>query len=300
MMWLRRCCIGLALVALWCSLGSLPQAHAQALDQYGGYVDLPSHDGATGLFRVEKNNGRWTFVSPSGNQFWMRAVYAITWGDGGNEAFTKFQTKYGSDNFKFTEHANNRLKSWGFNAIGPYSLTHALPVPTNFNRTTNAVKMPFIRLLNVSWYGALKEPNTNLAKWGLAPAPFKTLLAGAVDPAIYLGWLGHVPDVFDPNFETFARGLAADLKTPYRSTSFTEKTSVGGAPHPSLVNNPWLIGTAPDDVDYFYGLGGPGPEVPGVNGVIHGHLGWIVAVTRPTQTQNTSVGTAFGLTQTVT
>jgi hypothetical protein len=300
MTWLRRCFSAVPLLTLALAFVSPSRVPAQSVDAYGGYVDLPSRDGATGFFRIEKNGTRWTFVSPSGNKFWMRAVYAITWGDGGNEAFTKFQTKYGSDNFKFTEHANNRLKAWGFNAVGPYSLTYALPVPTNFQRSGNAVKLPYVGLLNVSWYGALKEPNTDLAKWGLAPGPFKTLLAGAVDPAIYTGWPGHVPDVFDPNFESFGRNLAADIRTPYRTPVFTEKTSFGGAPNPSLVDSPWRIGTAPDDVDFFFGLGGPGPEVPGIDGVIHPHLGWIVAVTRPTQTQNTSVGVAFGLTQTVT
>src|SRR5262245_16300101 len=104
---LPRCgTTALALLALALIFGPPPRAGAETLDQYGGYVDLPSRDGATGLFRVEKDGSRWTFVSPSGNRFWMRAVYAVTWGDGGSEAFSKFQTKYGSDNFKFTEHAN--------------------------------------------------------------------------------------------------------------------------------------------------------------------------------------------------
>jgi hypothetical protein len=51
-------------------------------------------------------------------------------------------------------------------------------------------------------------------------------------------------------------------------------------------------------VDYVFGFG-PGPEMPGLRGVIHPHIGWIVAVTRPEQTTNPHVGTAFGLKQTV-
>ena len=152
--------------------------------------------------------------------------------------------------------------------------------------------MPFIRLLNVSWYGALDDDH-------LAPAPFKTLLAGAVDPQIYKGWAGHVPDVFDPNFAIYARNSAADLKTANRQTIFTEKTVTGGLPDPSLAKTPWLLGTEPDDADDLFGFG-PGPQAPGSDGAIHPHIGWVIAVTKPAQSENTEVGAVFGERRTIT
>jgi hypothetical protein len=240
---------------------------------------------------VARIGDRWTFVTPAGHPFWLLAVYAVGIGDGGNTAREMLNTKFGGDQFAFAAHTLGRLRSWGFNAIGPYSSAYVLPVPTAFRKRTVNHPMPFIRMLNVSSYGSRNA-------WGLAPGPFKTLLAGAVDPSIYRGWPGHLPDVFDPNFEIYARNLAADLRTPNRAPVFTEKTSTGGTPHPSLAGTPWLIGTTPDDVDFIYGMG-PGPEVPGITGALHAHIGWIVAVTRPVQTENREVGKAFGRTRTI-
>ncbi len=260
----------------------------------------------TGVFRVEKIGTRWTFVTPEGNPYWMRAVYAVGWGDGGQVAYDTYKQRYGGDQTKFAHHAARRLKAWGFNAIGPYSSVYALPIATNLRKTGNPEALPFIHHVNASWYGSLNEKGTRAARWHLAPAPFKTLLVGAVDSAVYKGWPGHTPDPFDPNFETFARNLLADVRTESRQTGLTGwdaqrntwLSTKGGLPHPVLSTTPWLIGITPDDVDYVFGFG-PGPEVPGLRGVIHPHIGWIVAVTRPEQTTNPHVGTAFGLKQTV-
>jgi hypothetical protein len=277
---------------------------APDLDRFGG---LPIRvTAATGYFHATKIGARWVFATPEGNAFWLRGVYAVGWGDGGQVASQTFETRFNRDQMAFATRAVRRLKAWGFNAIGPYSSPYAMPVPTNLRKDGNPEPIPFIRALNASWYGSTHEPNTKAARWRLAPAPFKTLLVGAVDTAVYKGWPGHTPDVFDPNFATFVRGLAADRRTLSRSTNVTgwspgRKTWVttsGGLPHPVLSVTPWMLGTTPDDVDYVFGFG-PGPEVPGLRGVIHPHIGWIVAVTRPEQRSNTAVGTAFGLRQTV-
>src|ERR1035438_4773102 len=46
-------------------------------DLYGGLTAMPSPNGATGYFRVEKDaNNRWLFVSLLGNYFWLQSVYA--------------------------------------------------------------------------------------------------------------------------------------------------------------------------------------------------------------------------------
>ena len=296
-------------LALWSGAGigaraQTAESTSTAGDRYGG---LPLRVAEpTGVFTVKKVGTRWTFVTPEGNAFWLRGVYVIGWGDGGSVAYETFKRKYNGDQMAFAAHALRRIKAWGFNTIGPYSSPYANPVPTNNRREGNPEPTPFIRALNASWYGATHEPQTSAARWHLAPAPFKTLLVGAVDTTVYKGWPGHTPDVFDPNFEIFVRALAADLRTQSRQSTFTGWDSAknrwistsGGTPHPVLSETPWLVGATPGDVDFVFGFG-PGPEVPGLKGVIHPHIGWIVAVTRPEQASNAYVGTAFGLKQTV-
>jgi hypothetical protein len=49
-----------------------------------------------------------------------------------------------------------------------------------------------------------------------------------------------------------------------------------------------------DDSDHLFGFG-PGPGSPGRNRVLDPHIGWIVAVTRPTQQHNYELGKPFGL-----
>jgi hypothetical protein len=260
-----------------------------ARDRFGG-IDLPVSK-PSGFFRTGQIGSRWVLVTPQGHPSWMRAVYAVDWNDGGEAARKALQMKYGGDPMGFGVHAVKRLRDWGFNTLGEYSSPYVLPVPTFLRPRGNAEQMPFIRFLNVSWYGSINQGH-------LAPAPFKTLLAGAVDGEVYHDWPGHIPDVFDPNFEIYARNLAADLKTDSRDTVFTEKTASGGRPDPSLKDTPWVVGTTGDDSDYLFGFG-PGPEAPSRDGVFHPHIGWVVAVTKPIQHENSQVGAAFGDKRTV-
>src|SRR5260370_27582265 len=141
------------------------------------------------MFRVEKVGRRWMFLTAEGHPFWMRAVYAVDWNDGGEVAAGTFRSKYRGDGFAFAQHAARRLKAWGFNTLGEYSTLYAAPVPTFFRPSGNPERGPFIRHLNISWYGALDQD-------GLAPGPFKTLLAGGGGPGAYKGWPGHPPDTF--------------------------------------------------------------------------------------------------------
>ena len=267
-----------------------PSQQDEKLDRFGGLA-IPVAEPA-GYFRLQKVGNRMLFLTPDGHPFWMRSVYAVDWLDGGAESAEALKLKYGGNPDLFAQHAVRRLRSWGFNTLGEYTSAYVYPLATYYRPRGNSQEMPFIRLLNLSWYGALDEDH-------LAPAPFKTLLAGAVDPQIYQGWLGHVPDVFDPNFAIYARNSAADLKTSNRQTIFTEKTVTGGLPHPSLEKTPWLIGTEPDDADNLFGFG-PGAQDPGSDGAIHPHIGWVIAVTKPTQSENLAVGSAFGDRRTIT
>lgn len=266
------------------------EAHGERTDAFGGVVMSPSEP--QGMFHVKQIGHRWVFITPEGNPMWLRAVYAVDWNDGGTQSAEALKTKYQGKPVEFARHAALRLKAWGFNALGEYHSSYLNPLPTYSRREGNAEKLPFIRLLNISWYGSFNSGD-------FAPAPFKTLLAGAVDPSVYHGWPGHIPDVFDPNFAIYARGVAGDVKTRSHSTIFTAGSPIGGVPNASLSKSPWLLGTTPDDADNLFGFG-PGPELTGSDKVIHPHIGWVIAVTRSYQNQNDQVGAAFGNKKTVT
>jgi hypothetical protein len=258
-------------------------------DPFGGVMDQGGK--GSGFFKTEKVGTRWMLESPVGHPFWMRAVYAVDWNDGGQAAQKALQEKYRNDPTSFAVHAVERLRDWGFNTLGEYASPYVYPLPTFLRPQGNPQRMPFIRFLDISWYGAIDRGR-------LAAEPFKTLLAGAVAPDVYHDWPGHVPDVFDPNFAVYARNMAADMRTRSRDTVFTEKASSGGLPDASLKDSPWVIGTTGDDSDYLFGFG-PGPDAPSRDGVMHPNIGWIVAVTKPTQHDNPQVGSAFGAKQDV-
>lgn len=227
------------------------------LDQYGGYVDLPAPDGATGFFRVERIGNRWLFVTPDGHAFWMRAVYGVDITDGGQAYVEALKQKYNSPNeipwWTFATQAVRRLRSWGFNALGEYHSPYALPVGTSGRTESNSERLPFIRSIRVSGSG-------------VSEGRFKSIIAGT-DPAVYTGWRGGIfADVFDPAFEAFARELASDARGEFTS--------------PGLAESPWLIGTTIDDANDTYGFGQRPEALPSD---AHPHLGWIAAVTAPTQ-----------------
>jgi len=228
-----------------------------ALDQYGGYVDLPAPGGSTGFFRVEKVGNRWIFVTPEGNAFWIRAVYGVDITDGGQAYVEALKQKYNSPGgipwWTFVTQAVRRLRSWGFNALGEYHSLYALPVETSGRAESNPEKLPFIRNIHLSWSGVIE-------------GRFKSIIAGT-DPAVYTGWRGGIfADVFDPAFEAFALELASDARGEFTT--------------PGLAQSPWLIGTTIDGANETYGFGqGPQASVSDA----HSHLGWIAAVTAPTQ-----------------
>src|ERR1017187_2414424 len=95
------------------------------LDLYGGLTALPSPNGATGYFRVEKDpNNRWLFVSPLGNYFWLMSIY----GANRSNLDPRVATKYGGNWTLWNTHKNERLLSWQFNTIGEYNNQEGLPV----------------------------------------------------------------------------------------------------------------------------------------------------------------------------
>lgn len=269
--WQTRSWGAVLVVCLWVGLVGI--ASAQELDQYGGYRDLRAPGGGSGFFRVEKIGSRWVLVTPEGHVFWLRAVYAVHYGDGGASYLRVLKEKHQSPKYTpwgpFVAHAVKRLRSWGFNALGEYSASNALPIGAYGNKG-NPERMPFIRMINAAHYA--KYSNRKVM-----PNPVKDVVAG-LDRETFKGYRGTFPDVFDPNFPIYY--LAAARGTITRSYRAGE-----------LAVTPWLIGTTTDDRDHLYGFGAD-PDA-GSRANAHDHLGWIIATTAPSQTSNARFGQTY-------
>ncbi len=250
------------------------QVFEQPLDQYGGLINAVSPDGATGFFRIERTaSGRWNLVTPVGHYMWLLSVYALNDRmDGGSNYTNVTLSKYPSSSV-WASQAVSRLKSWGFNAIGPYYALgghNVLPVST-YNSPPNPHKMPFLRQIDFSY-------------WCLKSATYLTKnVYNGTNPAIF-SVARDFPDVFDRQWTSCANHFGANggdgLFTPKLTP--TEQ---------------WMIGTWIGDSDYLFGFG-KGPNSPEGS---HPHLGWVTAIINPNQTTGPGgdLGNKFTYTDTV-
>ncbi len=232
-----------------------------ATDQFGGLLALPSPNGATGHFRVEKFGNRWLFVTPEGHGFFLLGVYFVSGDDHtdelGSSYNARFAAKYGSIAIGWAQ-ANRRLKTWGFNTIGPYSYRMTLPSDhePEWPGGEHPYKMPFI----------LTGNNTGIS--GRFTGSYKNLYVGT-NPSNFPGEQApNFPDLYDPGFKTFATNLYSSDQNLAFYKSF-----------------PWFIGYMTDDTDYLSGFG-PGADFPTDLPKYHFHLGFLVLVTAPTQATN--------------
>ena len=230
------------------------------LDLYGGLTALPSPNGASGYFRVEKNaSGRWLFVSPLGNYFWMLASYCETPASLQTTPTNVLNVKYGGNKTNWGSHNNSRLLSWQFNTIGEYASTYVEPVNTGGSHSNaNPVKLPFIPLINAMpsmWV------HPTLAAGGSIPeAPKNMILGVPLSIMVYRG--GRMTDMFDPKVSTAYHNILI-----YQNTvSYTD----------GFASTPWILGITPDDTDYLFGLKNRGDAPFSA----HPNIGFIAAVNK--------------------
>jgi len=229
------------------------RTEVQLGDRYGG-TTVHVQKG-TGYFTIAKVGSRWTFVTPEGNAFWLRSVYAT------NRAFMQSSVlaKYGGDWNKWYTHRNQRLLSWGFNALGEYNVGQGLPIDAYGLKNANPVKLPFIAEIN-----GIVQMVVHPTMYGIPEAP-KDVIKG-VPTTTYKGWRGgHLVDVFDPK-----------IATGYRNVVAYENNRVYSAGKGGFDTIPWLIGLTMDDTDYLFGLknSGSSPVSP------HSHIGYLTACTK--------------------
>ncbi len=244
--------VALAVVVLFSAMLASPAplvAGQAEFDAYGGWRGVTAPGGGTGFFRTAKIGDRWTLVTPDGHPFWMLAVYNVRPGGGGRVYADRLNQKYPHNmQAQFATQAVRRLVSWGFNALGEYTSTYALPLPARGEKTGLPEKLPFLRIVRPSGYAL--RPDVGV----------KDIVAGT-DRKVYTGWRGTLADVFDPKFEEFANSHA-------RFSGLWK----------GLDKLPWLIGTTVDDADNLRGFKRGGAA----------HPVWLVAVTAATQATDPS------------
>lgn len=231
------------------------------VDRFGGVVVPGAPARATGHWRTAKLGDRWVLLTPEGHPFWMIGIWDVT-GDAhkderGNSYDRRVTDKYGSGAVGWLQ-ANRRLRSWGFNTIGPYSYRMMLPMDSEpeWAGTEQPVKLPFVWIAH--------NPAISGRKEGI----FKNLYAGVDANLSVLGdqSSANFPDVFDPAWVRNTHEI------------FTADRELA-----ALAQSPYLIGVFGDDTDFLAGFG-PGPEfVTQPPDKTHVHLGYLALITAPTQ-----------------
>jgi len=226
------------------------------LDSYGGLVNATSPAGASSFFRVEKSGNRWLLVSPAGNYMWMLSVQDINITAAGSSYTNAVKAKYGSNPLTWAKQTARRMLGWGFNTLGEESISNMFPLPTTEAGTGNPVQLPFIRALGTS-------------QLALQSAYLVKDIVGGTNPTYYTGPRDHFPDVCDPNFKAAAQEVVEEMTQTFRQP---------------LDVSPWLLGVTMDDADNLLGFKSASQSP---------NLGWITAVTAPTQTQNSDFNITY-------
>jgi hypothetical protein len=232
------------------------------VDAFGGVTALPSPRGATGAWRTEKIGKHWVLVTPAGHAFWMIGIWGVPVDDSKDERGGNYDqrttAKYGNRQFTYLQ-ANRRLRSWGFNSVGPWSYRMSFPIDEESEwGGAQPVKFPYtLRGIDTSEGGR---------KDGL----FKNLYAGLdKDIAHYIWYAANFPDVFDPAWVSNTRRLYVTHRVLIQQSK-----------------SPYFLGGFSDETDNLTGFG-PGPEFASdPPDKTHSHLGYIALVTAPSQLTN--------------
>jgi hypothetical protein len=257
---------------------------AATLDQYGGRTDQHCAQ-ASGWFHLEKLSSHWRFCDPLGNAFFLASVFNVTplqqTDSQGNNYAAVAAKKYGDTGPAWAEATAERLRSWGFNAVGEYSSSYVLAVATDASYPVDGhglhsipTKLPFLMLVRPGYY-SMANPAiymSNYSNQQLLTEAVKNMLYG-ISP--YYG--GYVPydgeaDYYDTNIY-----------------SWLQKDLSGEMIWSQIKNSPYanyLVGINTEDGDDTYGLGAGDAFATTPAGHNNTHLVWLIATASPVQTAN--------------
>ncbi len=240
-----------------------------ATDQYLGLMSVPCTNNNTS-FIITKVNNNLVFCSPAGHAMFARGFYVFddnttkTDESGGSSA-SYATAKYGNTTSNWAPPQLNRIKNWGFNAVGPFSNAYARPVWSG-----QTVKVPFILFENSSSYSL-----TNNQGWGKGPAKDFLHLATAT-------WQGYRPgcgiaDYRDPNWAAYVAGTMVNdyVTTQTASASASDKG--------------YLLGVSFDDSDCLHGFGAGPDFATQPSGNNDFRLGYVAMFIPPTDYANSTL-----------
>jgi hypothetical protein len=152
------------------------------LSRYGGRMDMKAD--ATGFFHVTKVNGRWWSVDPDGYLFIHKGVNDIKIGESERNK-KSFDVSFGN-NDSWAEETTKTLQGLGFNGAGAWSSYKLLKGVIND-------KAPLAYTIMLDFMGSYGRKK------------------GAYQQSGHLGYPDNTIFVFDPGFEEFCDGYAAQI-----------------------------------------------------------------------------------------
>jgi hypothetical protein len=254
-------------------------------DQYGGINELPSPNGASGQWRLEKFGDRWAFVTPAGHAFFMLGVAGVSVTTGNNQMGVSYRTtataKYGDVGAIWGSSQVKRLRGWGFNTASVNSSPYVWPI----TRMTawpgdhyNPERMSFTNpTLRPSYYAMLNSA-------GYLPEPMKNFTLG-INQTYDRAWIPPAgeADYYDPKLYTYLDGMLGEI--PDKAAEW-QMTSLNDPANPY---RSYLIGVYTDETDQTFSFNtGPDFTTYPATGRNHAHGGYRVAVCSPMQTANKS------------
>ena len=248
------------------------------LDEYSGVLDATCPAGATGTFYTAKISNHWVYCDPLGHPYIHRGVYYVGYQDDHTAAPYIPQSWDATTSSKYpdAETLNStavaRLRSWGFNGIGPGGYRMAYPYDPYGPAVATAT--PFINYFGNNAHISCEQTSTCKNLWYL------------YDPTIGTGSNYHLTDVYDPNYAPVVMSVYANdcnLSSAGSSNCYGSSTAS---------QSPYFIGGVAGDSDYFTGFeaGVDFPTTPA--GKWFDHAGWVILNSAPRQTMNPFATTA--------
>ena len=252
--------------------GSPTPVPPASYDQYGGVATASCTNPNGGkYFGINTVTGHKVLCDPAGHLYFGRGFYVFDFSTLGNDEaggnYNSYVTaKFGNPpNYTWDTQEVARMKSWGFNMIGPEASAYALPFWPWRNGGTNPNKVPFVAIEEGCAYSW-----TNLYSWGTGPV--KDLM-GPRSPF----WTGYVPaggvtDYEDPAWANFVNGEAAN------------ETDFQGLVNASATDRSYLIAYSYCDADYTHGFeAGPDFDTQPTAGANDWRLSYAVALASPVE-----------------
>jgi hypothetical protein len=242
------------------------------LDEYSGVANASCPGGARGNFYTEKMGNHWVYCDPLGHPYIHRGVYYIGYGDSHTESpfIPESWDAATANKYPGAEAQNNmaveRIRSWGFNGIGPggYRMAYAFdpygPIV--------APPTPFINYFGANAHVTCEQRSSCKNVWYL------------YDTTIGTGSNLHLTDVYDPNY-------AGVVMNAYANDCNLSSNGSSACYSPSTASNtPYFIGGVAGDSDYFTGFEAGVDFQTSPAGKSFDHAGWIILNSAPRQTMN--------------